>query len=126
MATPEVAKFTTSSKNIDLPPPLVVLVQRMLEFSRLFRTNLILQLQQLCLAYALSSETNAFILRPVIALGSLFLQCFFVGPQPVAVADDDDDEYDDEMDDFIDDTPYDDVRDVSRHIRDIFGYDRRR
>lgn len=38
---------------------------------------------------------------------------------------DSDEEYDSEMDDFIDDGPQDD-EDVSRHIREIFGYDKRK
>jgi len=38
--------------------------------------------------------------------------------------DDDEDEYDSELDDFIDDG--DCEEDISSHIRDIFGYDKRR
>lgn len=38
--------------------------------------------------------------------------------------DDDDSEYDSELDDFIDDG--DCTEDISSHIRDIFGYDKRR
>ncbi|XP_037726225.1 protein SPT2 homolog [Drosophila subpulchrella] len=40
------------------------------------------------------------------------------------IYDDDDDEYDSELDDFIDDG--DCEEDISSHIRDIFGYDKRR
>ncbi|XP_055713446.1 protein SPT2 homolog [Phlebotomus papatasi] len=39
---------------------------------------------------------------------------------------DDDSEYDSEMDDFIDDGPEDDANAYSKHIREIFGYDRSR
>lgn len=43
---------------------------------------------------------------------------------PRRIYDDEDDEYDSEMDDFIDDG--EDVEDVSRHIKEIFGYDKRK
>uniref|UniRef100_A0A1L8DDD1 Protein SPT2 homolog n=1 Tax=Nyssomyia neivai TaxID=330878 RepID=A0A1L8DDD1_9DIPT len=48
-------------------------------------------------------------------------------PRPAlkrARIEDDDSEYDSEMDDFIDDEPQE--NDYSKHIRDIFGYDRNR
>jgi protein SPT2 len=38
---------------------------------------------------------------------------------------DSDEEYDSELDDFIDDGP-DDAEDYSKHIKEIFGYDRAR
>lgn len=41
------------------------------------------------------------------------------------ILDDDDEEYDSEMDDFIDDGPQD-GEDISKHISEIFGYDRSR
>lgn len=45
--------------------------------------------------------------------------------RPRVIADDDDDsEYDSEMDDFIDDD--DAEEDYSKHIKDIFGYDKSR
>lgn len=39
--------------------------------------------------------------------------------------DDDDDEYDSEMDDFIEDEG-EPQEEISKHIREIFGYDRKR
>jgi protein SPT2 len=38
---------------------------------------------------------------------------------------DSDDEYDPELNDFIDDGP-DDAEDYSKHIKEIFGYDKSR
>lgn len=38
---------------------------------------------------------------------------------------DDEDEYDSEMDDFIDDEE-EDQDEISKHIKEIFGYDRKR
>lgn len=47
-------------------------------------------------------------------------------PSPCAgrIYDEDDSEYDSELDDFIDDGGCEE--DISSHIRDIFGYDKRR
>lgn len=41
------------------------------------------------------------------------------------IEDDDDDEYDSEMDDFIEDEG-ESQEEISKHIREIFGYDRKR
>lgn len=41
------------------------------------------------------------------------------------IEDDDDDEYDSEMDDFIEDEG-EPQEEISKHIREIFGYDRKR
>ncbi|GLH14107.1 Protein SPT2 homolog [Gryllus bimaculatus] len=46
-------------------------------------------------------------------------------PPPKRRITDSDEEYDSEMDDFIDDGPQDE-EDYSQHIREIFGYDRRK
>lgn len=48
----------------------------------------------------------------------IFYFCFFLG----RIIDDDDSEYDSEMDDFIDDDEGPD--DYSKHISEIFGYDK--
>lgn len=41
-------------------------------------------------------------------------------------SDDEDDEDDEEMREFIDDDPIEDMEDYSRHIKEIFGYDKHR
>lgn len=49
-----------------------------------------------------------------------FVFCLCLG----RIYDEDDSEYDSELDDFIDDAGCEE--DISSHIRDIFGYDKRR
>jgi len=53
---------------------------------------------------------------------SVFVQCFVVY---VGQIEDSDEEYDSELDDFIDDGP-DEAEDYSKHIKEIFGYDKSR
>lgn len=52
---------------------------------------------------------------------SVFVQCFVVSVGRI----EDSDEYDSELDDFIDDGP-DEAEDYSKHIKEIFGYDKSR
>jgi len=52
----------------------------------------------------------------------MFVQCFVVY---VGRIEDSDEEYDSELDDFIDDGP-DEAEDYSKHIKEIFGYDKSR
>jgi hypothetical protein len=60
---------------------------------------------------------------PVFCLYSaILIHCFIVC---VGYIEDSDEEYDPELEDFIDDGP-DESEDVSKHIREIFGYDRSR
>ncbi|KAJ8675035.1 hypothetical protein QAD02_010821 [Eretmocerus hayati] len=47
-----------------------------------------------------------------------------IDPHRRRIYDDSDEEYDSELDDFIDDGPQDDGEDISKHISEIFGYDR--
>jgi len=51
----------------------------------------------------------------------MFVQCFVVYVGRI----EDSDEYDSELDDFIDDGP-DEAEDYSKHIKEIFGYDKSR
>lgn len=65
---------------------------------------------------------------------SVLTWLLFVGPQRLPFPtgykrpreyDDDDDEYDSEMDDFIEDEG-EPQEEISKHIREIFGYDRKK
>lgn len=42
------------------------------------------------------------------------------------ICDDDYEDYDSDINDFIDDGPEEDIEDYSKHISEIFGYDRRK
>jgi protein SPT2 len=53
---------------------------------------------------------------------AIFIHCFVVS---VGYIEDSDEEYDPDLDDFIDDGPAE-SEDVSKHIREIFGYDKSR
>ena len=58
----------------------------------------------------------------------VYIWSFTAKPRNAMVIESSDEDYDEEMDDFIDDGPIDDPygSNISSHIRDIFGYDRRK